>query len=125
MAQLTVQLSNAAGVGDWRALKTLDGEVAALLGGLGAADALTDEQRAAIEKLRRAHQQAYQRCVREVEDMSVRLAQLREHRNGWIAYAMNDDAVVDERAQSRLHGVRRERPSSDRTRTPVQKMERA
>jgi hypothetical protein len=91
MLRLAEQISRATADADWRRLAALDREVARLLTRIARRPAQSGEHRAALEALRRAHDRARERCAGEIERASVRLAELRERRKGWIAYAMNDD----------------------------------
>lgn len=81
------RLRGAATAADWSALGAIDHEVAQVLRrmrGTGSA-----RERAALEELRRAHAEARDCCEREAARVGEVLQQMREHREGWMAYAMS------------------------------------
>ncbi|PZN28366.1 MAG: hypothetical protein DIU71_16105 [Proteobacteria bacterium] len=81
--------------GDWQSVRRLDRELAALLRRLAAKQPLSAAERAALNALRAAHETARARCARATTQLGDKLSHMRTHKDGWMAYAMND--VVEER----------------------------
>lgn len=80
-------LSRAAAERDWEALAKVDGLVATRVAQLAAQGALTPGERIALAKLRSAHRDAYQHCVRELGLVRDQMEEMRTSHAGWRAYA--------------------------------------
>lgn len=79
------RLRAAVGSQSWSALSRIDAEIAQMLNGNpGIAVSIAD--RALVEQLRQAHQQAVDACEREVQRLDQVLKTMRENRDGWQAY---------------------------------------
>ncbi|RJF96701.1 hypothetical protein D3870_20035 [Noviherbaspirillum cavernae] len=91
MSKLTHRLHAAADAGDWQATAAADRELAAALPVLAAQGEWTPDERAALEKLRVAHQQAQEHCARELVRVGKHLGDMQEHKEGWIAYALSSN----------------------------------
>jgi hypothetical protein len=74
---------------NWQAMAESDREVAALLSTLASREGWADEVAPALQKLGKAHRHAREHCARELENMGRQLEELRQHKEGWIAYALN------------------------------------
>jgi hypothetical protein len=90
---LARRLALAASSGDWATLVRVDTEVAGALACLDAP--WSDAERAALTELRTAHHEALRRCFEEAERLGQRLDDLGSRREGWMAYAMGNDAGRD------------------------------
>lgn len=91
LAKLSRQLERAAAESDWSALGALDRELAGLLR-TTASRQWTPKERSALEALHRAHTLAREHCERETTRMDGVLSQMREHKDGWMAYAMSNES---------------------------------
>ena len=90
LQMLGERLRDACAQRNWPALARGDAELAQLLGGLDVAT-LTPGERAALQQLHRLHQQISGECQRELERVGQTLAQMRQQRQGWSAYAESAD----------------------------------
>ena len=91
---LTVRVAAASETRDWDALAAIDRELAAALPQLAAHAVRLGAERAALAALRHAHRGAQARCRDELSQLDARLGALRSHRQGWMAYALDDLAGV-------------------------------
>lgn len=99
LADLTRRLRSAADASDWSTLGVIDRELAHFLRWMRRTG--SDQERAALDELRRAHAEARERCDREAARIDEALMHMRTHRDGWMAYAMSDANDPD------LDGARR------------------
>jgi hypothetical protein len=92
LVQLTDRLNRAAAEQDWTAMGAVDREIATLLSRLATPSLAVwaPAERQALRTLREAHRAAYERCERESTLLDERLADLCAHKDGWIAYALNE-----------------------------------
>jgi len=90
VSQLAQQLTATVQAGDWDALRALDTAMVALLS-RPRTSPWNGRESAALQELRSAHQNAREHCAMAVEDMTQRLSQMRQNKDGWIAYAINSD----------------------------------
>ena len=90
-------LREAARARNWSALMRLDAEVATLLDGFDPGLCKPTEL-AAWKQLCTAHENALLDCQREVRRLDQALEQMRQHREGWQAYAGSQDWMPEERA---------------------------
>lgn len=95
LRQMARRLAAAATDKDWHTLAGLDRQLAANLPALAAAGPWTGVERSALDALHAAHLAASRECAAEAEGLARRLAELRETRDGWLAYAMNEDWTED------------------------------
>lgn len=91
LEQLARRLAEGAAAGDWQAVAELDQEIAEFLRGLRQRRQWSSFERIAFEQLRVAHAQARECCERESQRVGEQLAQLRAHKDAWIAYGMNQE----------------------------------
>lgn len=85
---LAGRLKHAADRQDWLAVAAIDREVATLVAALAAAERLSAGVQNAIDALHAVHAAARLGCDAEC----VRLAELPTHREGWVAYGMNNES---------------------------------
>lgn len=90
---LARRLRRAMRAADWSALAALDREVAQAL--RSTPRLLPSQERAALADLQRAHREARERCAQEAARLDTALSQMRQHRDGWMAYAMSNSHDLD------------------------------
>lgn len=94
MEHMVRSLKSAVVLNNWQTMVAANREVNMLLSELISQDEPAGCLFAELEKLRDAHQHAQEHCARELEKVGKRLLELREHKEGWIAYALNEHAEV-------------------------------
>lgn len=92
---MATSLSEASARGDWQAMASVNGGMAAALAALAARGAWSAAERGALQTLREAHQRAYQNCSEEKERLGRRLSDMRTNKEGWIAYALYGELDPD------------------------------
>ncbi|CAM3556773.1 hypothetical protein [Paracidovorax anthurii] len=85
--EIAEQLLRASQAGAWQELQQADARLSALRAG----GAWRDGERAALEAVRQAHAQALQHCRQAAAEAQARLGELAEQRDGWVAYAADQD----------------------------------
>lgn len=85
------RMERSASRAEWFELESTDRELASWLRGLVWQGPFDSAERAALARLQNAHQAARERCRREVSRLSGVLAELRERRDGWLAYAFEGE----------------------------------
>lgn len=90
MQAMAQQLQRLATGRDWPGLAALDRKVSALLAALPPRAQWSARERAAFEGLRRAHGAARELCEDEAARLGAQLRDMRSHRQGWVAYALNE-----------------------------------
>jgi len=91
LLRMARRLAAAAADKDWDTLGRIDRELAATLPQLAARGAWSTAEQRALDELQRAHDAARADCVRETAEAGRRLSQMRESKEGWMAYAMNEE----------------------------------
>lgn len=84
LVSLTHRVEEAVATRDWEALALADKALISALSGQGAWGVA---EQAALDDLRRAHEEASKRCVLELEQLGERLRKLSTHKDGCLAYA--------------------------------------
>jgi hypothetical protein len=84
-------LNSAVVLNNWQTMAAANREVHMLLSALTSEGEPVGGAFADLEKLRNAHQHAQEHCARELEKVGKRLEELREHKEGWIAYALSEN----------------------------------
>ncbi|KQP37177.1 hypothetical protein [Pseudorhodoferax sp. Leaf274] len=92
LAQLAAQVLGAARAQDWQAVQQADRELARDLPRLAAQGPWTGAELEALERLGTAHAMARGLCRDASEALEQHIAQMREGRDGWLAYALQDNA---------------------------------
>jgi len=87
---LARRLAHAATSGDWETLVRVDTEVVASLACVDAP--WSPAERAALDELRTAHEEALRRCFEEAARLEQCLTELGRRKEGWMAYALDGDA---------------------------------
>jgi hypothetical protein len=84
-------LHAAAAAADWAALDKHVSTLAPQLRTLAARGPWNAAERQAIARLRTAHDAAFQAATGASDELASRLEQLRNNKDGWIAYAIHTD----------------------------------
>ncbi|MFT4173478.1 MAG: hypothetical protein QM639_13015 [Rhodocyclaceae bacterium] len=98
LLNLAYQLGQAAVERDWSTVARVDADIAAMLPRLAALGAWAHNEARALATLRETHRVALEYCEREAAEVDARMAALCTHRDGWAAYAMEDDSYLEGRA---------------------------
>ncbi|KAF7599966.1 MAG: hypothetical protein CGU28_06610 [Candidatus Dactylopiibacterium carminicum] len=91
LRELAQRLGQATVREDWETVARLDAEVAVALRRLPPAAPPSAGEQQALGYLRRVHAEALSRCRRETVRLDARLADMRDRREAWTAYAVNDE----------------------------------
>jgi hypothetical protein len=79
---------------DWERLGALAQALAPQLEALGARGAWTVGELAALAQLRAAHDGAAAACGAALDTLGARLADMRNNKDGWIAYALTSETEL-------------------------------
>jgi hypothetical protein len=90
LATMALRIRRAAAAEDWRQVANLDREISALLPQLPHSSAWETTELDALEMLRKVHAEARESCALALERVGTHLAEHRDRKGGWIAYALND-----------------------------------
>lgn len=93
IAALARRLEEAHGAGDVARLNEIYRELREVLPRLAAHGRVPAPEAAAWNELRRAHTLAQRQCDVELARLGQRLGELRTHREGWAAYALQDSPL--------------------------------
>ncbi|MFC0250583.1 hypothetical protein [Massilia consociata] len=88
---LAAVLRDAASRSDWELLGRAVGELAPALQRLGAGTPWTGAERAALGRLRSAHDGAAVQVAATTTQLQARLDDMRGNKEGWMAYALADE----------------------------------
>ena len=88
IGMLAAALADAGAARDWERLGALAKALAPQLSALAARGPWTAAERAALTRLRAAHDGAAAACAAALEELGQRLAEMRNNKDGWIAYAL-------------------------------------
>ncbi|MFL6675553.1 MAG: hypothetical protein ACJ8LG_19935 [Massilia sp.] len=91
IAQLRAGLLDAAAERDWDRLGAGTRALAPQLARLGAGGPWNGAERRALAQLRDAHDLAAATCATAVEALARRLDEMRANKEGWIAYALDNE----------------------------------
>lgn len=86
--RLSARLHGAATAADWDLLERAVHELAPQLQALAASGPWSAAQRAALARLRTAHDDAMQACALAAAALQVRLDEMGSNKEGWMAYAL-------------------------------------
>jgi hypothetical protein len=95
LTSLAARLRAAFATSNWRELKRTDAELAQLLRKLPTWQKWTQAERSALTDLELAHAEARQHCARESALYAERMANMRQNRDAWMAYASQNDGVAE------------------------------
>lgn len=88
---LAQNMSAAIAAEDWSALTAINTMMSASLPKMAAQGAWTPAERAALAALRDLHLTAQARCAKATDDLARRLRDMQNNKEGWIAYALNNE----------------------------------
>ena len=88
LAQLTARLQDASTRRDWDLLERAVRELGPQVQALAARGPWSARERAAIAKLRAAHDGAARESKDAAAGLAARLADMRDNKEGWMAYAL-------------------------------------
>jgi hypothetical protein len=83
-------LRNAADGAAWEQLAQMTRALAPQLDALAAHGPLSGAERAALLRLREAHDHAFDAVAAETRALKTRMDDMRDNKDGWIAYAMQE-----------------------------------
>jgi hypothetical protein len=93
LATMALRIRRAAAAEDWRQVALLDREIGALLPQLAQLTRTSGWAAAdldALNMLRNVHDEVRRECALALERVGTHLAEHRDRKGGWIAYALND-----------------------------------
>ncbi|HEY1152097.1 MAG TPA: hypothetical protein VGF27_26215 [Pseudoduganella sp.] len=94
LLQLAQKLSAATAAADWQALAAIDALVSNALPALAAQGRWTPAERAALNALRGQHRAALAKVSSATDELDKHLHELQNNREGFIAYALDNENVV-------------------------------
>jgi hypothetical protein len=94
LLQLAQKLSAATAAADWQALAAIDALVSNALPALAAQGRWTPAERAALNALRSQHRAALAKVNSATAELDKHLHELQNNREGFIAYALDNENVV-------------------------------
>jgi hypothetical protein len=94
IGKLAAAFASAGAARDWERLGALAGALAPQLSTLGARGAWNANELAALAQLRAAHDGAAAACAAALDTLAARLAEMRNNKDGWIAYALASDTEL-------------------------------
>jgi hypothetical protein len=92
--QLRDMLRNDAAARDWAGLGQAARALGTQLPALAAAGRWNAAERGALAQLRDAHDQAALACADAVRELEQRLDDMRANKEGWIAYALDNETAL-------------------------------
>lgn len=92
LLDLAGQLDKAAREGDWEALAKVDNEMVLRLASEAVKPAnWSNTERHALQALQAVHRKAIEQCASELSRVAVLLEEMRNNKDGWLAYAQTGD----------------------------------
>lgn len=88
IGMLAAGFRDAAAARDWERLGALAKALAPQLAALAARGPWSAAELAALARLRAAHDDAAAACAEALEHLGQRLAEMRNNKDGWMAYAL-------------------------------------
>lgn len=88
IGMLAAAFDDAHATRDWERLGALAKALAPQLSALAARGPWSAPELAALARLRAAHDRAAAACAQTLEQLGQRLAEMRDNKDGWIAYAL-------------------------------------
>lgn len=98
LAALATRLRAATAARQWVAVGRIDSDVAALLASLHKGCPLSSAEQQAVDALAAVHRMARESCAEEAARLERRLTEMCAHRDGWMAYAMAEYDLWEQRA---------------------------
>lgn len=94
IGKLAAAFQEAGAARDWERLDALARALAPQLAHLGARGTWSAAELAALAQLRAAHDGAAAACGAALESLGARLADMRNNKDGWIAYALTSETEL-------------------------------
>ena len=94
IAKLAAAFQEAGAARDWECLDALARALPAQLANLGARGTWSAAELAALAQLRAAHDGAAAACADALDALSSKLAEMRNNKDGWMAYALTSDTEL-------------------------------
>ena len=94
IGKLAAGIKDAGAARDWERLDALARALAPQLSSLGARGPWSRAELAALAQLRAAHDGAAAACAEALVTLGARLADMRNNKDGWMAYALSDDTEL-------------------------------
>ena len=91
IGQLAAALAQAGKARDWERLGAISRALGAQLAALQARGPWNGRELAALAQLRASHDDAAAACAEALDTLGARLAEMRNNKDGWIAYALASD----------------------------------
>jgi hypothetical protein len=91
IGQLAAAFHEAGAARDWERLEALARALAPQLSNLGARETWSAAELTALAQLRAAHDGAAAACGAALDTLGARLADMRNNKDGWIAYALTSE----------------------------------
>jgi len=88
IVKLAAALHDAGAARDWERLGALAHALAPQLEALRARGPWSPAELAALAQLKASHDEGAAACARELDVLGARLAEMRNNKEGWIAYAL-------------------------------------
>lgn len=87
LLSLARRLEEASLTKNWRALERANTDTSRIVSDLHARGPWSVAERVAFDKMREAHERARARCTEALTGVSLQMAEIGTHREGWLAYA--------------------------------------
>jgi hypothetical protein len=94
IGKLAAAFHDAGAARDWERLDALARALPAQLSSLGARGSWSPAELAALAQLRAAHDGAAAACGAALDTLGARLADMRNNKDGWIAYALASETEL-------------------------------
>lgn len=94
IGKLAAAFAAAGAAHDWERLGALAAALAPQLAALGERGAWSRDELAALMQLRAAHDGAAAACGAALDALGARLADMRNNKDGWLAYALAGDSEL-------------------------------
>jgi hypothetical protein len=104
LTELSRRLVAARDADDWDELAVIDRELAVELARWNPPAAWSLAERTALVELREVHGDAQAHCAAEERRHQRLLAAMRAHREGWMAYGLQEQAQAFREAELAVHG---------------------
>jgi hypothetical protein len=99
MLALGAELKAAVAGADWGRLDRLAADLPGKLAAFAAAGPLHARERRALDLLRAAHDDAAAACARAAREVAARLDEMHNNKEGWMAYALDEEGAPAEDKQ--------------------------
>jgi hypothetical protein len=91
LLRMAQHVATASAASDWKTLASLNTLMASSLPAMAAQGKWTPAERAALAALRQQHHDAVLRVGAASTELGKHLQQMNTHKEGWIAYALDND----------------------------------